>query len=229
MSPTPDAKRPAGRPRSALLSRDRILQAAFALSDEQGGEFTLAAVARSLGVRPQALHYYFPSREALVAAMRGQLTLRIGDHGFIDRPWFEAVHGWAFAYRETLGRHSGLIAALATLPVAGEPESIADYERIAASFARDGYPEHLILPAIVALESFIIGSALDALAPADNLRPHGGAAQAPVLAAAEQSASRAAAAAESSVIDLTFTFGLRALVAGIREAGAVTTSGSEAH
>ncbi|WP_427870297.1 TetR/AcrR family transcriptional regulator [Leucobacter luti] len=224
--------RSAGRPKEAILSHDRILDEAFALSDEKGADFTLAALARRLGVRPSALHHYFQGRDALIAGMRGKLTLRVGDHGFDSRPWHEAIVPWARAYRDTLGAHPALIAALATLPVAGEPESIADYERIAAAFHRDGYPEHRIVPAIIALESFVVGSSLDALAPEDNLRPHEGGAgsgagssagsgsgSAPALARAERAARASAHDAGVDAATATFEFGLAALVAGLRAAG----------
>ena len=214
--------RSAGRPKEAILSHDRILDEAFALSDEKGADFTLAALARRLGVRPSALHHYFQGRDALIAGMRGKLTLRVGDHGFDSRPWHEAIVPWARAYRDTLGAHPALIAALATLPVAGEPESIADYERIAAAFHRDGYPEHRIVPAIIALESFVVGSSLDALAPEDNLRPHeggSGSGSGSALARAERAARASAHDAGVDAATATFEFGLAALVAGLRAAG----------
>ena len=220
------AGRPAGRPRSAVLSRERILEAAFALSDERGADFTLAALARALGVRPSALHHYFASREDLIAGMRGQLTLRVGDHGFDRRPWYEAAIPWAQAYRDTLGQHPGIIAALATLSVDGEPESIADYNRIADSFRREAYPEHRIVPAIIALESFIIGSALDAIAPDDNLRPSRDPEAARSLDAAEHAARAEASAQGLTVAGVAFEFGLRALIAGLRTLGASTPDAS---
>ena len=233
MSPAPSdpgttgrpAGRPAGRPRSAVLSRERILEAAFALSDERGADFTLAALARSLDVRPSALHHYFANREDLIAGMRGQLTLRVGDHGFEQRAWYEATIPWAHAYRDTLGRHPGIIAALATLPVDGEPESIADYNRIAESFRREHYPEHRIVPAIIALESFIIGSALDALAPDDNLRPSRDPDAASTLDAAEYAARADATSQGITVAGAAFEFGLRALIEGLRALG--TSSAAE--
>lgn len=216
-------KRGAGRPRKAVLSESLILAEAFALAEEGGADFTFAALARRLGVQPSALHHHFHGRDALIAGMRGQLTLRVGDHGFADRPWYEAIIDWATDYRDTFGSHPALIAELATMPVAGEPESVADYERIAASMVRDGYPEQLVVPAIVAIESFVIGAALDALAPDDNLRPHAalpdGSDVAPVLARTELAARTRADAAGQTPALATFEFGLRALVAGLRAAG----------
>lgn len=215
MTTSPDAHRPAGRPRTAVLSRERILEAAFDLVDVRGGDFTLAALARQLGVRPSALHHYFGGKDELIAGMRGQLTTRVGDHGFDVLPWHVAIVPWARAYRLTFGAHPGIIAALATLPVDDEPESIVDYERIASAMRRDGYPEHRIVPAIVAIESFVIGSALDSLAPEDNLRPVQNAELAPHLTEAERTARAYATARGHSAVTETFEFGLAALVAGL--------------
>ncbi|WP_025132780.1 TetR/AcrR family transcriptional regulator [Leucobacter sp. PH1c] len=215
MTAAPETRRPAGRPRTAVLSHERILAAAFELADVRGADFTLAALARRLDVRPSALHHYFAGKDELIAGMRGQLTARIGDHGFDALPWHEAIVPWARAYRATFGAHPGIIAALATLPVADEPESMVDYERIAAAMRRDGYPEHRIVPALVAIESFVIGSALDSLAPEDNLRPTSNIAIAPTLSAAELAARAHAAAAGRSAAEETFEFGLAALLAGL--------------
>ncbi|MCW2289483.1 TetR family transcriptional regulator [Leucobacter luti] len=226
MTTAPDAHRSAGRPRTAVLSRERILAAAFALADVRGGDFTLAALARSLGVRPSALHHYFAGKDELIAGMRGQLTSRVGDHGFDTLPWHEAIIPWARTYRVTFGAHPGIVAALATLPVADEPESMLDYERIARAMHRDGYPEHRIVPAIVALESFIIGSALDSLTPEDNLRPVSAPDRTPHLTSAEEAARAQLRTHDRSAATETFEFGLAALVAGLRAAGtAATVSG----
>lgn len=215
MTTVPEVHRSAGRPRTAVLSRERILAAAFELADVRGGDFTLAALARELGVRPSALHHYFGGKDELIAGMRGQLTTRVGDHGFAHRPWHEAIVSWARAYRATFGAHPGIIAALATLPVDDEPESIVDYERIAAAMQRDGYPEHRIVPAIVSIESFVIGSALDSLAPDDNLRPVDNVDLAPHLTRAEVLAREYANAQRRSAVDETFEFGLAVLIAGL--------------
>ena len=220
MTTAPSTHRSAGRPRTAVLSRERILEAAFELADIRGGDFTLAALARSLDVRPSALHHYFAGKDELISGMRGQLTSRVGNHGFDSRPWHQAIVPWARAYRITLGAHPGIIAALATLPVDDEPESIIDYERIARAMRRDNYPEHRVVPAIVSIESFIIGSALDSLAPDDNLRPVDNPALAPHLTDAEESARLFALSQRNSVATETFEFGLAALVAGLVAAGA---------
>lgn len=213
------AGRSAGRPKQSVLSHQRIIEAAFELADRAGVDFTLAALARSLDVRPSALHHYFPSRADLIAAMRGNLAARLRDHGFGHLPWHEAIIPWAHEYLESFGSRPGVIAAMAVSPLEGEPESMRDYERVIAAFVRDGYPQHLIVPAFVAIESFIIGSALDAIAPADNMAPGNGVEIAPLLTKAEAASSRAAEVRGVTPSAAAFDFGLRALVAGLQALG----------
>lgn len=212
----PNIRRRVGRPSATVLTPERIINAAYDIADREGGAFTIAGIARALGVQPPAIYNYFTGKDAIIAGMRGQLTLRVGDHGFDRLPWHEAVVPWARAYLEALGRNPGIIAALATYPVDSEPESIADYERLVQAMLRGGAPEALVVPAIVALESFIIGSALDAIAPDANMRPERSPERAPGLLRAESLAREGADTQGLTMARGTFEFGLAALVAGLR-------------
>ena len=155
----------------------------------------------------------------IVAGMRGEIGRRIDSSVFERLPWYEAMLPWARSYLEAMGSHPGIIAILATLPVDSEPESVLEYEMIVASFRRSGYPEHRIVPALVAIESFVIGSALDSLTPEDNLSPAGSPELAPQLLAAEANARHRAGRAGLTMARSIFEFGLEALVAGLRAAG----------
>lgn len=69
--PTTDAPEPLSR-RERLRQQtvDEIKQRAFALVDAGGAhEVTIASVGKGMGVTPPALYRYFPSREALLAAL----------------------------------------------------------------------------------------------------------------------------------------------------------------
>lgn len=212
-------RRKAGRPAVGLLSRQLILDQAFVLADsaEIGtAGFTIAALAKNLGVQAPAIYNYFGSKSELISAMRGQLAHRLDSSGFDELPWHEAIPGWARSYIGLLGSHPGTIAALATLPVDEEPDSLANYERIVASMRRDHFPEHRIVPALIALESFIIGSALDALAPESNLNPGKHALVAPELNRAELAARDFAHERGRTLPNEIFEFGLATLIAGLR-------------
>ncbi|MFC4224066.1 TetR/AcrR family transcriptional regulator [Lysinibacter cavernae] len=223
--PARTSPRKPGRPSVGLLSRSQILDEAFALADSSGSKgFTITAIANNLGVQAPAIYNYFRNKGELISAMRGQLATRVDSSAFDTMPWHEAVTSWAHSYVATLGTHPGTIAELATEPVDGELGSIKNYENIVACFRRDGYPEDYIVPAIIAYESFFIGSALDSLAPESNLNPGRNASHAPLLESAELTARTTANQAGKTLNLATFEFGLEALTIGIRTLGELNAS-----
>ncbi|MFJ2544736.1 TetR/AcrR family transcriptional regulator [Microbacterium sp. NPDC087589] len=204
--------RGAGRPSATVLTEERILRAAFRVAASRGpAQFTMTALAQSLGVRPSALYHHYANRDAVVRAMRGRIGT-LTDLAPLDREdTEEALVGWASSYREALLTAPGAITLLATLPIDADRESFVQYEAVTVRLLSAGWHEAKILDTIVALESFIIGSALDALAPRDNMSPGAFAEEFPRYAEAER--LRASAAAEPATE--TFRIGLRALIAGL--------------
>ncbi len=93
---------------------------------------------------------------------------------------------------------------------------MANYEAMTVGFLRDGWPESLIVDAIVVMESYILGSALDALAPEDIMSPGSSAAGAPHFARAEALRTRAAAESGIRATDHAFSLGIAALLTGLR-------------
>ncbi|MGO4102730.1 TetR family transcriptional regulator [Leifsonia sp. YAF41] len=209
--------RRAGRPKTALLSTEQIVDAAFDVVREAGPDgFTLTRLAANLGVKTPALYHYFANKDAVIKAMRSRLASQLDVTGFIADSWDAAIIPWARSYRAAMLSFPASIDLLATMPIDGESESVSNYETISTSFLAAGWPEHEIVTILVALESFAIGSALDALAPADNMSPGALAAAAPVFAAAEQSRRVRAAGRQISVADASFELGLEVFVAGLR-------------
>ena len=78
----------------------RILAAARTVIDRTGGEFTIAEIARDLGVTRQTVYRYFPSADALVTAtataQTGQFLDVLAEHlGGIGDPATAVVEGIA--------------------------------------------------------------------------------------------------------------------------------------
>ncbi|GAB3120202.1 TetR/AcrR family transcriptional regulator C-terminal domain-containing protein [Glaciibacter psychrotolerans] len=209
--------RKAGRPKTSVLNPDQIVDAAFEVVHEAGPDgFTLTRLAAKLSVKPPALYHYFANKDAVIKAMRGRLASLNDVTGFARGSWDTAIFPWARSYRAAMLAFPASIALLATRPIDGEEESVANYETISASFLAAGWPEHEVVTILVALESFAIGSALDALAPDDNMSPGAFAADAPIFAAAEQARRDHAANRCTSVADASFELGLALMVAGLR-------------
>ena len=209
MTKTP---RSVGRPSTQVLTEERILKAAFRLSAQRTPrQFTMTALAESLGVRTSALYHHFANRDAVIRAMRGQVSRALISPVLHELPVEDALVTWAHSYRDAAIAAPEAMVMLATSPIDADEGSFADYEQIARLLADDGWPTDTIVDAIVALESFIIGSALDALAPADNMAPGELSAAFPAFAEAE--AARANLSADPSL--RTFEIGLRALIHGL--------------
>ena len=167
MPPT-RTKRTAGRPHQRVLTRENITKAALDVIAARGyGGFTMSSLAAQLHVAPSALYNHASSKQEVLQWIQDDLMAKVDVTGFASRPWEEAVRIWASSYRDVFVRHTPLIPVIAVLQVGGAPRTLAMYEAVTAGFLRAGWAEAQIVPAVVALESFIFGSAFDAVAPED--------------------------------------------------------------
>jgi AcrR family transcriptional regulator len=209
--------RRAGRPKQAILTRDLIIDSAFELSKEVGAEgFSMKQLADRLGVQPPALYNHVANRNEVVNAMRERIALSFEVNHFDDQPWYDALVPWAWAYRNAFAAHPQTIALLATLPLGDEEVVFLNYETIFSALRRQGWPVSELASVVIALESFIIGSALDVLAPEDNQAPGSLADRAPTMHAALEARKTAATAEGATAADVTFDVGLRLLIDGMR-------------
>ncbi|GAA4141716.1 TetR/AcrR family transcriptional regulator C-terminal domain-containing protein [Leifsonia shinshuensis] len=215
--------RRAGRPRKAVLTRDLIAHAALRLLDESGAEgFTMVRLAQALRVRPSAIYNHVEGKEDVIASVRELVSDRIDVSAFATEQWDVAMLQWARSYRRAFATHPPTIALLATLPLTGALRTMHMYDTVVAAMVRAGWPEAEVLSAIVAIESFILGSALDAVAPGDMFDPAGAEHEVPAFASAY--AARAAALDGAEPADAAFELGLRALIDGLRSRHAALRS-----
>jgi AcrR family transcriptional regulator len=152
-----------GRPHTPLLDRDRIADAALKLTDRHG-DFTILDLARALKVTPAAIYHHVDGRAGIIALLRERMARTVDASGFGQLPWDQALRHWAVSYRDTFAAHPGAIGMLAAEPVA-DPAVHALYEQAAAALEGAGFPRHTVLGVITAVESFVLGSALDLAAP----------------------------------------------------------------
>ncbi len=197
-----------GRPHKALLDRARIAEAAMALVDETG-DFTVPALARSLGVQTASIYHHVEGRAGIVELLRARIGEDM-DFGALDSPpWDAALAAFARSYRAAFAAHPRLVPLLTTSTVRA-PGVIAAYERIAVLLATAGFRPEEAITVLTALENLIIGSALDSSAPHVmwEIPPE---VPAPVLAAA-----LAAGPTGQERADRAFELGLDALLHSFR-------------
>ena len=88
-----------GRPHTAALSRELIVETALRLLDERGEHGAgMRDIARELGVRPSALYNHVKGKEDVVDGIRELVSDRFDISGFGVLPWDRAVERWARSY-----------------------------------------------------------------------------------------------------------------------------------
>lgn len=221
------ARRRAGRPSRSVLSRERITAAALELIVEAGYDgFTMLALARRLRVAASALYNHAASKQEVLGWVQDHVMKDVDASAFAREPWDEAVRQWAWSYREVFARHAPLVPIIAVTPVTDAAETLRMYEEVARGFLAAGWPEERTVPAIVALESFIYGSALDVAAPVDIFESGTLSGQFPAFTAAVRSAAASPTGASDtpdpvprdSPADTAFRLGLESMISGMRHA-----------
>ncbi|ADG77320.1 Transcriptional regulator, TetR family OS=Tsukamurella paurometabola (strain ATCC 8368 / DSM/ CCUG 35730 / CIP 100753 / JCM 10117 / KCTC 9821 / NBRC 16120/ NCIMB 702349 / NCTC 13040) OX=521096 GN=Tpau_0683 PE=4 SV=1 [Tsukamurella paurometabola] len=170
--------RKAGRPLVSVLNRDLIADAALDLVTEQGPEkLTMKVLSERLGVAVSALYNHIANKAELLLLVQDAVMSRVDTSALIaltdGTPEGDpasalpgALREWAVSYREVFAGYPSLIPLIATMPVSGAPSTRRMYDDLAAGLVAAGVTESDVVPIIIAFESFVYGSAMDANAPA---------------------------------------------------------------
>lgn len=224
-----NSHRPKGRPHKALVTREKIAQAALAIVGEEGYEkLTMARIARRLNVGTSALYNHLSGKDDLIAlvedAVMGQVECSPLHAALEATPKISpraALMSWATSYRDVCAQHVPLVRVIALTPISGAPRTVEMYEVVARVLRRAGLSNSAIMPRIVALESFIYGSAYDVHAPEDIFDlPADSEVRAPALVDARRAFLPAAAIEGSEdkrnpYADEPFRLGLEALLSDL--------------
>jgi len=153
-----------GRPSTPLLSHELIAEAALGLVDRDG-EFTVAQVAAALKVRPSSLYNHVSGKAQIVEAMRGLIFRDVPRVSLeTDGHWLDQVRALLRAYRDAFAAHPRLVPMLTGQTVTS-PDVMRIYDDLARILTEHAIPADRLLDVITVLDSFVIGSALDAVAP----------------------------------------------------------------
>ncbi|MFG1783155.1 TetR/AcrR family transcriptional regulator C-terminal domain-containing protein [Rhodococcus oryzae] len=197
------------RPPQRLLSAEIIVDAALKMIDISG-DFTMPGLAERLNVRPSSLYNHVSGRAEIIELMRARAmaSIRIDEHGEETGDWVATVAALAREYRLSYSKHPRLIPLLTAHTVQTDI-AFGMYNALATAFTAGGFSPAEVLHAITALDSFVLGSALDLAAPQEvwASTPRANEPMRAALAAAGSAPTRA---------DDAFEFGLRVLIAGLR-------------
>ena len=166
-----------GRPTQTVLDQGIIARAALELATEAGYEkLTMSRLAKTLGTAPSALYNHVRDKSHLLLLLQEEVVGHIDTAPLRqalddDISAHDALEAWAESYRDVFAAHIPLIGVLAVTPIARSPRTQKMYNLVAEVMLHAGVPADEALGRIIAIESFIFGSAMDYGAPENIFDP----------------------------------------------------------
>ncbi|GLX19353.1 TetR family transcriptional regulator [Streptomyces lavendulae subsp. lavendulae] len=173
------------RPRKPLLSRDRIVEAAGVLVDEEGLEaVSTRRLAAALGVSGPSLYNHFRTKDAILEAVADAVSAKVdlsmfagvadggsgggsdgGSGGGSDggKDWRGALYDWAHSYREALSDHPNIVPVLARGP-GRRPAGLRLADAVFGAMTAAGWPPAQATRIGALMRYFILGSAVASFA-----------------------------------------------------------------
>jgi AcrR family transcriptional regulator len=198
------------RPKTPLLSRERIVDAAIAVIDAEGLDaLSTRRLARDLGVQAPSLYNHFGTKEAIVDAVGDAIVAGV-DLSMLGRdPWPAALKAWARAYRKAFREHPNVVPFLARGP-ARRPAQLRLADAVYGALVDAGWPPSYATRIGALMRYFVAGSALGSFALGFVDDPSLYEADYPHLRDAHRLKGH-----QSQVDDGAFELGLEALVDGL--------------
>ncbi|MEU5565141.1 MULTISPECIES: TetR/AcrR family transcriptional regulator [Micromonospora] len=198
------------RPRQALLSRQRIIEAAAALIDAEGLEaFSTRRLAAELGVRGPSLYNHFATKDEILDAVADSITSQVDVSFFGKVDWREALRRWGLSYRAALAAHPNIVPYLARGP-GRRPAALAMADAVYGGLVDAGWPPARATHIGALMRYFVAGSALGSFARGFVEDPGLYAEQYPHLTQAHRLPEH-----QQQVDEGAFALGLDALVDGL--------------
>jgi len=198
------------RPRQALLSRQRIVDAAAALIDAEGLDaLSTRRLAAELGVRGPSLYNHFRTKEEILDAVADSITAQVDTSFFGTHGWPDALRLWGHSYRAALAAHPHIVPFLAQGP-GRRPAALAMADAVYGGLVTAGWPPARATHIGALMRYFVAGSALGSFARGFVEDPQLYATQYPHLTQAHRLPEH-----QTSVDEGAFALGLDALIDGL--------------
>jgi len=155
------------------LSRERVIRAAMAVSDQEGiTAVSMRRIGQELGVEAMSLYNHVAGKEALLDAMVDQLAAEVNAAvAALDTPdpaidWRGALRGRALAAREVMLRHRwapGVLQTRTTMSL----DIVRYYDGVVGILRAGGFSNDLAHHSLHALGSRVIGFSQELFDPGD--------------------------------------------------------------
>lgn len=136
---------PRSRGQHAGLEPESILQAAIRLADRDGlAGLSMRRLGSELGVEAMAIYHHFPSKDALLDAMVGELVAEATTARTSAGDWQTQVRSYGLAFYEKLTTHPDLVPLVLARP-AMTAGNLQILESLVGSLCESGFtPEYAL-------------------------------------------------------------------------------------
>jgi AcrR family transcriptional regulator len=153
-----------GRPRTPVLSRARIHEAALRIVDADGLDgLSMRKLAAELGVRAPSLYGHVASKDELLHDVANDLMEAVDISGFGTGDWELGLRMWARSYRAALGAHPNMVPFLAYGP-ARRAASLRAADAVHGGLVGAGWPPRYATMIGASTKYLVIGAATGSFA-----------------------------------------------------------------
>jgi AcrR family transcriptional regulator len=152
------------RPARPVLTRQRIVEAAIAIIDEEGLDaLSTRRLARALRVQAPSLYNHFATKEDILDAVGDAIIARVDLTTFGQDPWPEALRTWARAYRAAFAAHPNIVPFLVRGP-GRRPAALRLADAVYGALVDAGWPPRHATRIGATMRFFVAGSVLSSFA-----------------------------------------------------------------
>lgn len=152
------------RPRTPLLSRDRIRDKALELIDSDGlAELSMRKLARELGVQAASLYSHYATKDEVLDGIADAVMQQVDASAFEREEWPAALAAWARSYRAALAAHPKFVPFIAAGP--GErAAALRNADLVHGGLVRAGWPPRYATMIGAATKYLVLGAAMESFA-----------------------------------------------------------------
>ncbi|TNM50811.1 TetR/AcrR family transcriptional regulator [Nocardioides albidus] len=131
---------------------------------DETGDFTVPELSRRLGVTASSLYHHVDGRSGVIELLREQVSAQMDTEILDQAAWDRAIPAFFRSYRAVFAAHPRVVPLLTTTTIRS-PHVLAAYDRMVHLLEEAGLPVTRAMEVLTAVESFMVGSALDLAAP----------------------------------------------------------------
>ncbi len=147
------------RPRTPLLSRDRIRDHALTIVDENGLDgLSMRRLAADLGVRAPSLYSHYRTKDELLQDIADDIMSTVDVSGFAIG-WQVGVRTWARSYRAALAAHPNMVPVVAAGP-ARRAAALARADAVHGGLVSAGWPPRYATMIGASTKYLVLGAAM---------------------------------------------------------------------